>query len=134
MNKFTTLKSLFVLTAFSLSAGLASAADGKQCFEDGLKTTWSTPAKNIDLGHRGEHDHNSRDRFEDNYRHDEGHHGDKFAFEHNEHHFDDKDIGGGINVSPVPEPATDAMLLAGLVMLVTLARRKPKSLGAAISA
>lgn len=127
MKKFTALKSIFVLAAFSLSTGFASAADGKQCFEDGLKNSWTTPAKNINLGHSDDRNSNSDDRSEDS-------HGGKNAFEHNEHNFEGNEHSGGISVSPVSEPATDAMLLAGLVMLVTFARRKPKSFGAAISA
>ncbi|RFO95795.1 hypothetical protein DIC66_16540 [Rhodoferax lacus] len=126
MKNLTTFKSIFVLAALSLSAGFVSAADGKQCFEDGLKTPWRTPVKNIDLGHNDDKPGHSDDR-------NEGHHGDKTSFEYNGHHFHDKDHGG-ISVSPVSEPATDAMLLAGLVMVGTLARRKPKSLGAALSA
>lgn len=128
MQKTLTLKSILVLAALSLSAGMASADERKQCFEDGLKNSWTAPAKNINLGHSDDnHNNNSDDRFE-------GGKGEKSSFEGGHHNFDDKDHGTGINVSPVSEPATDAMLLAGLVMVGTLVRRKSKATGSAFNA
>jgi ABC-type Zn2+ transport system substrate-binding protein/surface adhesin len=119
MSQNFTLKSILVLAALTLAAGAATAGEEKQCFEDGLKNNWSTPTPNISLHHEAEHE-NEHDL------------GDKHASEMAEHHHGD--IGGGISVSPVSEPATDAMLLAGLVMVGTLVRRKSKTTGSAFNA
>jgi hypothetical protein len=121
MSKTLTLKSLFVLAAFTLGAGCASAEDGKRCFEDGLKNDYSNSVPNISLKHEAGHE---------NEHENEHGVGDQHANQMSEHHNDD--IGSGINVSPVSEPATDAMLLAGLVMVGTLVRRKSKSSGSTL--
>lgn len=115
MQKTFTLKSLIVLAALTVAAGAASAAEGKFCFEDGLKNSWTPPAPNISLGH--DHGHGGHD----------GHHGGgKPSFDMDAHH---GNTTGGISVSPVSEPATDAMLLTGLLMVGALVRRKSKSGG-----
>jgi hypothetical protein len=127
------LKSLFIVAVMTLGAGSVSAKDSKSSFEDGLKNSWSTPVQSISLNSKDDGRFDRYDRFE------------LFAlferferFEHyinRNHHFDmswhhHNGSGGGIDVSPVSEPATDAMLLSGLVMLLALARRKSQSRGA----
>ena len=105
MKNTRTLKSLFVLTAFTLGAGCASAKD--QCFEDGLKAPWKAPAPSIEL--------------------DRGHGISAMGGQHDMDADDNSRAYHCIDVSPVSEPQSEAMLLAGLVMLASLARRKSKS-------
>ena len=130
MQTSVTLKSLFVLAAFTLGAHCAHAED--HCFEDGLQSSWSAPAPSIKLGHSESHEgsfgEHSEHRFDERFEHGNQHHHnfDMTGFHHH-------DGGTGIGVSPVPEPSNVAMLLAGLVVLVSLARRKSNTRAASSS-
>lgn len=119
---FSTLfKSLCVTTVFALSATAAHAGNADFCFEDGLKPPVVTPPPAIHVDHRPGH---GWGHAEHNWHFDSKHHG---WSGWGGHSGSGNGGNGGIGVSPIPEPQTDAMLLAGLVMVGALVRRKAKT-------
>ena len=146
MQKTFTLKSLVVLAALALGASCASAKDNQSSFDDVLKSDLSKLETDLGLVHGSAQEFRFIEllalvesdiqkqlgrRFEQNSGHHNAKHDDdrfedrddsRHAFEGKEHNQN----GGGISISPVSEPATDAMLLAGLVVVGTLVRRKSK--------
>ncbi len=117
-----TLKSFLVLAVFGLGLGCASANEGakssKQSFEDGQKSSWTTPAGTAHLSHGQQ----GRDLFdaEPGFERGERDLGLGLGGGHGHGH----GYGHDMAVTPVPEPGSEAMLLVGLLVLAGVVRRK----------
>jgi hypothetical protein len=122
MKKSFIHTTLLAVAVYAISTSCAFSKEHDRSFEDGLKSSWSQPA--LQHGWRGgeknehrfgEHQPGEREFGEREFgqHHLGGSHGHEHAWE--------------VQVSPVPEPATDAMMLAGLVVLFVAVRRKTAS-------
>lgn len=101
-------RTLIAIAVLALGIGCAHADNGQDSFEDGLKNSWSAPAHGVRM-EQGE-DHGQR------------------VPDFRENHFSEReDHGYGFQVSPVPEPQSDTMLLAGLAVLMVFGRGKFKA-------
>ena len=127
MQKIFNPKTLVVLAALTLGVGCASAKDSHLSFEDGLKG--HLPMLENDLGAAfgsakewrfielvQRLQANRDNRFEHDF-------GKFLASDDGEYHHHHRDI----DVSPVPEPTTGAMLLSGLAMVLLVLRRKSRT-------
>jgi hypothetical protein len=120
--KKTLLAIAAITAALTMSTGFAFAKDDDRSFEDGLKNNWSESRS-----HNGSHNesHSGSHNAWHNASHSAWQRPDKS--EHAVGHANRHEHEWEFHVSPVPEPGTDTMLLAGLVVLWVAVRRKTAS-------
>jgi L-ribulose-5-phosphate 3-epimerase UlaE len=114
MLKTFKLASRLIITVIAMSTHFAHADDDykKKSFEDGLKISIS-PAQNVESVRESERRMEWTEVEAGTYV--------------KRHHMEWKEHVGRTHVTMVPEPATVAMLVAGITVLLVAARRKQHS-------